>query len=285
MKLFSLATLSLYTAATVAIPVRRAPEPDVLTFSSEASILSTCKTATFTWTLPSANPNVDIANIFVQSLSSNLTRSIGGQPGRVTSIDWTVDVPAGQYVVSANLAQKDDAVTVVESDSFIVAQGVDTSCVQSDETDSIPTSPASATSPTAAIPVAENVEEAPSSSAPVASSVPQSTSKGPSPGAIAGLVVGVLLLLVVGGALVWHRITGARERANEQYPLPPTVHRSKTSDERRDSESTVVDIEVVARAPTPLGMASMTKLGRTQSKPLVAELDTEQTQKMLRQLK
>ncbi|EJD46186.1 hypothetical protein AURDEDRAFT_151698 [Auricularia subglabra TFB-10046 SS5] len=273
---FSLALLALCTAtAAGAIPVRRAPEPDMLTLSS-ASIVPTCDIAKFTWTLPSDNPNVQIANILVHNDDDTIKRSIAQPANRETSVEWTVDVPPGSYVVVADLAEQDESVQVVNA-AFTVRKGADTSCLHSDETsEASPTTPAAPTTP----PVAENVEAAPEPT-PSASSSP---SKGVSPGAIAGLIVGALILLVVAGTCIWRRFA-AREHANEQYPLPPAVHRSKTSDDRRDSESTVVDIEVVARAPTPLGMASMTKLGRTQSKPLVAELDTEQTQKMLRQLK
>ncbi|KZV83492.1 hypothetical protein EXIGLDRAFT_728280 [Exidia glandulosa HHB12029] len=231
-------------ARAVAIPVPLAPRAPTttLTFSAPATDLSTCAPATLEW---SSDAPVTITRVFVNSSDSKFTITTVKQVVNTTqTFKWdAVNVPAGTYTLSGETEPAD--VHILPSKPFVVAAGSSLSCIPADSTS----------------PAAQSSSATPS---------PTPSSSGLSTGAIAGILLCVALVLVAAGAFFWHRTVSAREHAHKQYPSP-----RPSMPDRRDSDSTVVDI--VGRAPTPLGMAM---LSRKDSKPL----DAEETQKVLRAL-
>lgn len=231
----------MFCAFVDAAPIQAASSRAItLSFAQPAPNLSACSSVTLSW---STTGSVDLSRVFVQSadIASNFNETIAEnvQATNDNTVEWIVDVPSGWYTLSGR-ATSDEA-EVVSSPPFFVAENQGLHCDP-------------------AVKVVSAAQSTPEST---------STHSGPNTGAIAGAVVGVILALVLVGTLLWHY------RTREHAPRRPTSVVQRHELDRRDSDSTVVDI--VGRPPTPLGIAV---LGRTVSKPL----DAEQTQKVLRGL-
>ncbi|KAH7107242.1 hypothetical protein BKA62DRAFT_682818 [Auriculariales sp. MPI-PUGE-AT-0066] len=285
---------------TAAAPLVVARAPASIQFKAPQNALATCSApVTLSWSVTASSedddaekvkPKASLASVVVVSTSGDITRTLVEDPA-TRSFTWaSVDVPPGEYIFTGSPA--DSSVEINPSEAFAIVAGDSLNCVPAAElaqvssTSSIPISTSSTltptstskpvpTSTTAASQTTPEAERAPTETV---TSIPLTPSSVGGP-TIAAIVVGVLILAAVGFGIYWRRMNRSRELVDIEYVhYPAAVKESRISLEGRRSSDTVV--EVRARAPTPVGVLSRT----TTKQQLASDLDTTQTQKMLRRL-